>query len=599
MSIGLWDNQVEFDAAMAERAATADQCKVRLRPYQVEQVEAVEKAWNDYQSTLVVAATGTGKTTTLSAVIGRNAYRGKALVVAHRRELIDQLAQRIYRITGLRVEIEQADRWADHKNADVVVASVQTLNAGMGGDGRITRFEPSEFGVFVCDEAHHAVAPSYVKVIDHIKQNVKVKILGVTATPDRADEAALGRVFQSVAHTYEIDKAVADGWLVGPRQMRVHVEGLDLSSVHTSDGDFNQGELEAVLMQEIVLHRIASPTVELAKGRQTLIFAASVAHAEKLAEIINRHHPESARWVCGDTPPQERTDIFRDFQTRRYQFLVNVGVVTEGVDLPGVEVVVLARPTKSRALFCQMVGRGLRPAAEIADLLVDYDAQGRVNLIANSAKPFVEVIDFKGNVGKHELVCLADILGGNYDDDVVERAKAKAEEQQEKTGKPADIAEELEKAKAEIEKREAMRAAAIAKRSQLKPVAHYSTQIVDAFCKFNIVPEKMRGWDAGQLATDKQVDCLFKMFKGKTPRQQIAAMSRKHATQLLNEHFKRPTDAQAYRLRNAGIRTDIDLKRASRIIPMIRSNGTWLWANQISPATRQQIDAILNEGSKP
>lgn len=498
---------------------------MNLRPYQTLAVDAIYSAWDESQRTLITMPTGTGKTVVMAHGIKR-LPRGRTMLVAHREELIWQAQKTIEKITGESPDVEMAEFKASHQTfmpAKVVVASIQTLNAG-AGDGRVARFDPFDFGLLLIDEAHHAVAKTYRYVIDHFTKNPNLKVLGVTATPDRADESALGQIFESVAFDYEISDAIHDGWLVPIEVSTVVVDGLDLSSVRTTAGDLNGADLARVMEYEKNLHEVAHPTFEMAKDRRTLVFAASVAQAERLCEIFNRHRSECARWVSGETPKDERREIFRDYAAGRFQFLCNCAVATEGFDNPGVEVIAMARPTKSRALYAQMVGRGTRPLPGVVD---GYDeSEDRRERIALSTKPACEVIDFVGNAGKHKLVSAADILGGNFDDEVVERAAKAIREQ--KMG--ADALAALENAKHEIaEEKERAKREEAARRSRLRVNANYSAFKTDPFDILNIQPAKERGWDTGKQISDK--------MRGLLEKQGISAdgMSYAHAKQLVGE----------------------------------------------------------------
>ena len=145
------------------------------------------------------------------------------------------------------------------------------------------------------------------------------------------------------------------------------MDGLDYNQVRTTAGDLNARDLAAVMEKEHHLHAICTPTLEIAGTKKTLVFAASVAAAERMCEIFNRHKP-CARWLCGKTPKADRRQMIAGFAAAEFNILVNVGVLTEGFDDPGIEVIVMARPTKSQALWIQMVGRGSRiaPARWIA-----------------------------------------------------------------------------------------------------------------------------------------------------------------------------------------------------------------------------------------
>jgi superfamily II DNA or RNA helicase len=208
------------------------------------------------------------------------------------------------------------------------------------------KFDPNEFSLLIIDEAHHSAAKSYRKVIDYYRRNKNLKVLGATATPDRADEKALGQIFDSVAFDYEIVDAIDDGWLVPITQQSVVVDGLDYSGIRTTAGDLNGKDLAAVLEFEETLHGFVGPILELSGDRKTLIFAASIAHAERICEILNRHKPKSAEWVHGKTPKEERRDLWPRYAGSDFQYLVNVGVTTEGFDEPSIEIIAICRPTR-------------------------------------------------------------------------------------------------------------------------------------------------------------------------------------------------------------------------------------------------------------
>jgi len=210
--------------------------------------------------------------------------------------------------------------------------------------------------------------------------------------------------------------------------------GLEIGFLHSirDDADRSEKLLEAM--------RGRTP-------RRTLVFTASVLQAERLAEIFKRWIPSSAQMICGKSEPEQRQQIVADYAAGRFPVLVNVMVATEGFDCPGVELVVLARPTKSRALAIQMIGRGTRPADAIAGMLGDVpDAEGRRAMIAASVKPYCEILDFVGNCGKHKLITAIDVLAGvNGDEAVVQRAREIVQE------RPCDVKEALLFAEADIE----------------------------------------------------------------------------------------------------------------------------------------------------
>ena len=166
-----------------------------LRPYQSAASDAIFKEWQENDSTLVVIPTGGGKTILFADVI-RRTFPRRALVIAHREELIFQARDKIQRVTGLHADVEMGEYRADgglFRAAPVVVSTIQTQCSGGDGGGRMAKFDPQRFGVLIIDEAHHATSPTYRRVIDSYRTNPTLKVLGVTATPDRADEEALGQ----------------------------------------------------------------------------------------------------------------------------------------------------------------------------------------------------------------------------------------------------------------------------------------------------------------------------------------------------------------------------------------------------------------------
>lgn len=500
-----------------------------LRPYQQDAMSAIRRSFDENASALVVMATGLGKTVLFSHVIADRADLGRSMVIAHRDELLRQAADKISVVTGSTPDIEKADQWADRGwwESNCVVSSIQTQQ------NRMTRFKPRDFATLVIDEAHHATASSYRKMIRHYQTNPDLRMLGVTATPDRADEEALGQVFDDAPFVYDLPDAVRDGWLVPIRQFTAEVSDLDFSTLRTrGDADFTEEQVAALMETEAVLHEVAGGLLASAVG-PTIVFCASVHHAERLAEIINRpgNRPGSARWLCGKTLPEERRHLLHEFNAGSYQFLCNVGVLTEGFDSPVVRTVAVARPTKSRSLYAQMIGRGTRPLPEAGiDQHPGASAQDRRGMILGSAKPAVKVIDFHGNAGQHKLVSTADILGGNYSDDVVERARAKASK-----GREVDMADALEEAKQEIHaEAERRREEERRKRQHLTARAKVKFVEVDPFDVLHIEPAKVRGWDRNKYVTEKQKALLVRNGM-EVPEN----MTRQHAAQLIGAVFDR------------------------------------------------------------
>lgn len=470
---------------------------IRARPYQQAAIDAVFAEWDMVSSTLVVLPTGTGKSVVFAKVLQRwlQHREGRVLILAHRKELIVQ-AQAHAASAGATCDIEMAEQRAG-KRAKVVAASVQTLNAstkcyacegvnasqcvvcaGSGKLKRMTIFDPRDFGLVITDEGHHATADSYRDVYSWFSKNSHNKRLFVTATPERADGNGLHNVIDTVAYEMDLPTACAEGWLCVPRQQFVEVQGLDLTHVSTRKGDLADGELERVFIgeddeeQEERLHAIARPVLEIAAGKQFIVFASGVKHAQLLQAAFNAYHGTElearVETLLGSTDPFERADIVKRLKTGQTQGLVNVGVATEGFDCPAVSVVAIARPTKSMSLYMQMIGRGTRPLPGVVD--GPDTAAERLKAIAASEKPFCTVLDFVGNSGNHKLISVADCLAGatvdRRDIDAAIRIARKTQE-------PSDMVELVEKAKQARERK------AAAEERRRKEMTHRMAERVD------------------------------------------------------------------------------------------------------------------------
>lgn len=515
---------------------------VKLRPYQQEAADAVVARFvAGEKSTLVVMPTGTGKTVLFAAIIDRvDEWKpgGRILVMAHREELIRQAAQKIHAVTGHESDIEMAGERADvsmfHRSR-VVVASKDTLRGN-----RLKRFKPEEFGLIITDEAHHAIADTYVNVYTHFKD---VPHLGVTATPDRTDEEKLGSVYQSVAFDYELPDAIRDGWLCPIRQRSIEIKSLDYSHVHTTAGDLNGRELAEVLGNEKVLQQQADATLSESRGRKTLVFATpgfkrqgetQFRVSERLTEIFNRHRHGIARLVTGETPKEERQQTLRDYKDGLFQILVNVGVFTEGFDDPSIELVVMTRATKSRSLYAQIVGRGTRPLPGIVDGV--ESPEGRRAAIAASAKPWCEVLDFEGNAGTHKLIHVTDILGDKYTPAELELANRIVK----KSKGSVDVHNALDAARGEIKLRDAKERF---RRAWIVGKAKWDTKEIDPFNHYD-VDRRFRQSSGGAAGpTDKQIKWL-KRFGVKIGPE----MTRAQASAILGRKFDEKKNAGRPRL---------------------------------------------------
>lgn len=541
---------------------------MRLRPYQDECVKAICEKLRESRSTVAVLATGLGKTVCFAEVIRLGLHKPgrRAIVLAHREELIMQAADKIKQVTGLESSIEMGEYRSDEDGIygrnSVVVSSIQTQGAGRGDRKRMHRFDNTSPWLVIVDECHHATSASYRKVIDHYMRHPDSRLLGVTATPDRLDRKALGIVFETVAYQFDVADGIREGWLVPVRQRFVQCDLLDLSGCGKAGGDFVLCDLEEAL--ERSLQQMVLPMVSIVGEKRTLVFAATVKHAERIAEILNRPALKTgaAAIVHGGTPKDIRRQLFREYSEGKLQYLVNVAVATEGWDDPaldgkGVQVIAMMRPTQSRALYCQILGRGTRSLPGTIDGIAE--ASDRRSAIAGSAKPHVEVLDFLGNSGRHQLVHAGDVLGGDMDERTVKRMKKASEKKG--IGEAVDVLEMLSHAEAEQKKAEEAK-----RRLHVVGRAKYQTQDIDPFEKLGIVPRSVPWWQRNIPATEKQRVMLSR--NGINTKD----LDTGRASQLIEALMSKPSPKQAWVLRQAGIDpAGFTRKAASAAIDLVKS----------------------------
>lgn len=431
-------------------------------------LESIQQGHQQIRSLLIVAATGLGKTCIMGGMANHWPV-GRVMMISHRFELNMQAIKSFEHICQEDVHLEQADYHADRTSrpARIVVASVSTLNSRQRklNRYRMEKFDPHSFGLLMIDEAHRAAAPGYRRVIQHFRQNPDLCVVGVTATPDRLDGIGLGCVFEEVACDYNIVWGIQNGWLVPPKQLTVNIKNLDLSGVRTLGGDLDEKQLAKIVEMESNLHEMAQPIVDICgTDKQAIVFTASVKQATRLAEVIRDYHArvhgnasmDTAVSIDGSMSPQDprRRQLTEAFKRGEIQYLVNCGVATEGFDAPNVRVVAIARPTKSRALYIQMLGRGTRPIPGTIDNL--HTAEERIAAINASSKPQCLVVDFVGQSGRHQLLCSTDILAGPGEPaEIIERARRIAASKDWKGDSLQAIQEAREQARLEREARRA------------------------------------------------------------------------------------------------------------------------------------------------
>lgn len=327
---------------------------MQLRSYQQEALDAMLKAESSgIAKQLVVLPTGAGKTVLFAhlPVVRKDSL--PMLVLAHRAELLNQAKAKIESMNpNLSVAIEKAENKAG--KVDVVVASVQTL--GRGNSTRIEGFDQEYFKTIIIDEAHHAAASSYQKILTYFKSDY---VLGVTATPQRSDSVRLVDTFDEIVYYKSIEDLINEGWLCPLIGYRVKTD-TDISEVEITNGDYRQEQLAEAIDNPNRNTCIVNAFLDLARTKKTVVFAANIAHARNLAASFAAQTRAQVRVVLGETPDEEREQILKDFKSGAVQVIINVGVLTEGFDEPSIEAIILARPTRSTLLYTQIVGRGTR-----------------------------------------------------------------------------------------------------------------------------------------------------------------------------------------------------------------------------------------------
>lgn len=422
-----------------------------LRPYQQEAKDSIFREWENVDKTLLVLPTGCGKTVVFAKVAEECVRQGnRVLILAHRGELLQQAADKLNKVTGLRCATEKAEESCLGSWFRVTVGSVQTLMR----EKRLSRFPEDYFDTIIIDEAHHCISDSYQNVLRHFPE---AKVLGVTATPDRGDMRNLGQVFESLAYEYTLPKAIKEGYLSPIKALTLPLK-LDLTGVGIQAGDFKTQELATAL--DPYLYQIADEMVNYCMDRKTVVFLPLVKTSQKFRDILNERGFQAAE-VNGDS--RDRAEVLEAFDQGKYNVLCNSMLLTEGWDCPSVDCIVVLRPTKVRSLYSQMVGRGTR---------------------LHPGKDHLLLLDFLWHTERHELCHPASLIC--TDDEVARQMTANIEA----AGCPVDI-EEAEKTAAEDVV--AQREEALAK--QLQEMRRRKKKLVDPLqFEMSIQAEDLSGY---------------------------------------------------------------------------------------------------------
>jgi superfamily II DNA or RNA helicase len=375
---------------------------VSLRPFQSATLDKIQTLWKKGVNTqLVKWPTGCGKTVLASALPARLNTGKKMLMLVHREELASQSVDKIQKWNpGLRVGLEMGDSFASPYD-DVVVAGVATI--GRKDSKRLARFNPDEFSTIVTDECQHATSQTYLNVLNYFNVfNDPTKLLvGLTATPNRADGEGLGKVFKEIVYDYSLLQAIKDGWLCDLKGVRIRTD-TSLDNVHTKGGDFDQAELGDTVNTPKRNDLVVRSWLEHGKDRQTVWFCVNVQHAKDLADTFKRYGV-AAEAIWGDDP--DRRAKLKYHREGTLKVITNCQILIEGYDDWRIGCIGLAAPTKSAGRYTQVVGRGTR-IPDYLDNLVE--ARKRGDKLEKEDCIIIDVVDV---ASKHNLQALPTLFG--------------------------------------------------------------------------------------------------------------------------------------------------------------------------------------------
>lgn len=324
---------------------------INLRSYQTKGIHDIFDAWNpatqNLMNVLFQMPTGTGKTTVFSEIVRRARLKDKKiLIVVHRKELVEQIVERLQHF-GVQAGIISGTIQPD-ANQEVQVATIQSLS----------KREYPIADIIIIDECHHAKASTYKRLWEMYPE---AHFLGVTATPIRMNGEGFSDLFDTLINCGTLSWFVEQGYLVKVK----HFVGVtpDLSSIKVKMNDYAQDELGELMQDTELMANLVDSYHKKAEGKKMIVFAVNIEHS---MQIVHKYQQEGipAEHIDANTPKKEREKILQQFRSGKIKILSNVDIVSEGFDVPDCEAVQLARPTKSLALYLQQVGRCMRPSPE-------------------------------------------------------------------------------------------------------------------------------------------------------------------------------------------------------------------------------------------
>lgn len=327
---------------------------LKLRPYQEDCIEAIQRCSQEgHRRQLISLATGGGKTVVFASLIKRLDCR--SLILAHTNELLEQARDKIHMVSPY-IDVGIINGNSKLFDAKVVVASIQSAIRS----DTLEQLQSCGFGLCVVDECHHAATDSQRQLIHDLGfgRGTDRLLVGCTATPYRSDAKGLGEVFDVIAYQKTTRELIEAGYLCQPEGRKV-ATNIDFSDVVVSDGDFASASLAKVMDTPELNRLVVDSYLQNSPQAKAICFSVTVQHSHNLAYYFNKAGI-SASVVSGSMSHEERTSIIQAYLCGNVQVLCNCQILTEGFDAPETACVIVARPTKSRLLYQQMVGRGLR-----------------------------------------------------------------------------------------------------------------------------------------------------------------------------------------------------------------------------------------------
>lgn len=461
------------------------------RPYQQTFIEKVEAGWKEFRKQLGVAPTGSGKTIIFSHLAKRllDTTGKRTLILAHREELIDQAITKLRAATGIFAAKEKAEERAS-RQAPVVVASIQTMAR------RFDTWPADHFGLVVCDEAHHSISNSWATVLQYFDPHAN--IVGVTATPDRGDKRELGSYYENIAYEISLLDLIKQEYLC-PITIKSLPIRIDLNDVHQTAGDFDAAELDHALTP--YLKSIVEAVAREIGQRKTLAFLPLIATSRRFTSLCQEAGIK-AEHVDGESP--DRKSILDRYHNNEFQLLSNAMLLTEGYDEPAIGCIVPLRPTRSRPLYSQIVGRGTRMADN---------------------KPNLLLLDFLFLHEKHRLVRPANLIAKSDEeaDSMTELAEKTAGEEQDLIELASEAEHEREKSLADRLKQLANRQARFISADEF--ALKHNSMVVAEY-------QPVMKWETDQISPSQR---KWIEIAGVDP---DSVRGKGHATKILDTYFR-------------------------------------------------------------